>query len=185
MNNSISPLCNRWLTFLVMGTFLILLGILALSSGFITTITAVVFLGLLLAASGIIQIIHSLVTPDWKGFFTQMLVGILSTVTGWLMVTRPAVGAVSITLILAVFFIAAGLFKIATALMVEVEQWGWLLFNGLITLALGVMIFVQWPAASYWIIGLFIAIDLIFSGWANIMLALRLRKICPIKSIEQ
>lgn len=185
MNNLANPLCNRWGSFLAMGVFLIFLGTLALGSGFVTTMAAIVLLGLVMAAAGVAQIVHSFWTPDWKGFFTQLLVGILSGVTGWLLVTRPVVGAMSLTLLLAGFFIATGLFKIATSLMGEIEHWGWYLFNGIITLILGVLVFAQWPAASFWFIGLFIAIDLMVTGWTSVMMAFNLRKSCATTIPQQ
>jgi uncharacterized membrane protein HdeD (DUF308 family) len=41
------------------------------------------------------------------------------------------------------------------------------------------MIWKQWPEASLWVIGLFIGIDLIFTGWTWVMLALSVRKLGP------
>jgi uncharacterized membrane protein HdeD (DUF308 family) len=185
MNNLANPLCDRWGSFLAIGIFLILLGTLALGAGFITTMATVVTLGLLMAAGGIALVIHSFWTPDWKGFFVQLLVGILSAVTGWLMVMNPHIGAISLTLLLSAFFIASGLFKTITALMVHVEHWGWMLLNGLITLALGILVLAQWPAASFWFIGLFIAIDLMVMGWFYVLMGFQLRKKCEVTQPQQ
>ena len=43
------------------------------------------------------------------------------------------------------------------------------------TLLLGLMIYKQWPASGLWVIGLFVGIEMLFNGWAWIMLALSLR----------
>ena len=56
-------------------------------------------------------------------------------------------------------------------------HWGWVLIGGIINLTLGIMIWMQWPEASLWVIGLFIGIDLIFTGWTWVMLALSVRKL--------
>ena len=50
-----------------------------------------------------------------------------------------------------------------------------MLLNGVISLALGIMIWRQWPESSLWVIGIFVGIDMLFNGWSLIMLALTLR----------
>lgn len=173
--------CSLWSSFLTIGIFLVILGTLALSSAFFTTLATVFFLGLLLFAGGVSYIIHSFWTPDWKNFFIQFFLGALSAVAGWLMVLNPATGAVSLTLLLGSFFIASGIFKTFAALSTHLEHKGWFIFNGVITLLLGILVLLQWPASSLWIIGLFIGIDLIFGGWTNIMYGLMLRKRCSLE----
>ncbi len=173
--------CSRWNSFLLMGIFFIILGTVALFSAFISTLSTVILFGILLTASGISHLIHAFWTPEWKGFFGQIILGILATVIGWLLVMNPTLGAVSLTLLLAAFFIASGLFKIVSSLMYHGEHWGWLLANGILSLILGILVYAQWPAASLWIIGMFIGIDLIFTGWSNILLALFVRKRCNIE----
>lgn len=180
MNHIASPLCSRTGSFLVMGIALIILGTIALSSAFITTMATVMIFGALITAAGIAQMVHSFYTADWKGFFGYMVLGILAAVVGWLMLTHPAIGAVSLTLLLSTFFIATGLFKIASALMHEMEHRWLTVFSGLISLALGLLIFAQWPASSLWMIGLFIAIDLLFTGWTYVMYSFMLRKGCSL-----
>ncbi len=180
MNYTQNPLCDRWGSFLALGIILILLGSVALTSAFTTTMATVFLFGVLLAGGGIAQLIHAFWNPEWRGFFGELLIGILSAVVGWLLVANPVVGAVSLTLVLAAFFISAGLFRIAISLFGHIEHWGWLLFNGIVTLALGILILAQWPAASLWVIGLFIGIELIFSGWASTFLSFSLRKQCSL-----
>ncbi len=181
MNYTGHPLCDKWGSFLTIGIVLILLGTVALGSAFITTMATVFLFGLLLAGGGIAQVVHAFWAPEWKGFFIELLVGILSAVVGWLMVVNPVTGALSLTLVLATLFIAVGLFRISTALFTSIEHWGWILLAGIVSLALGILILAQWPAASLWVIGLFIAIELIFSGWSYVVLSFGLRKYCSIQ----
>jgi uncharacterized membrane protein HdeD (DUF308 family) len=51
-------------------------------------------------------------------------------------------------------------------------QWGWVLLNGIVTLVLGILVWRRWPASGYRIIGLFIGVDFILSGWSWVMLSL-------------
>jgi uncharacterized membrane protein HdeD (DUF308 family) len=48
-------------------------------------------------------------------------------------------------------------------------HWGWSLANGIITLALGVMLLRALPAASLYFLGILIGIDLIFHGMSWLM----------------
>ncbi len=49
--------------------------------------------------------------------------------------------------------------------------------NGGVTLLLGIIIHRQLPEAALWVIGLFIGIEMIFNGWAWIMMSLGLRAV--------
>ncbi len=181
MNHVASPLCSRTGSFLLMGIALILIGSIALSSAFIATMATVMLFGILLIAAGIAEMVHAFYTAEWKGFFGYIFLGILTGVVGWVILFNPAIGAVSLTLLLATFFIASGLFKIVSPLMHEMEHKGWFIVSGIVSLALGLLILAQWPESSLWIIGLFIAIDMIFSGWMYIMYSFMLRKACTLK----
>lgn len=181
MNQLTERLCSKWISFLLSGFLLTILGTIALSSTFWTTMVTVLFLGILLVAAGIVNVLHSFWATEWQGFFTQLIVGILSGIVGWLVLTNPAIGAASLTMLFAVFFVAAGLFKIAGALLLDIEEWGWLLVSGMVTLGLGLLILAQWPSSALWVIGMFLGIDLIVSGISFIMYSLRLRKSCKIR----
>jgi uncharacterized membrane protein HdeD (DUF308 family) len=63
------------------------------------------------------------------------------------------------------------------ALAQRFHEWGWVLLNGGITLLLGMLINRQLPGSALWVIGLFVGIEMVFNGWAWIMLALGLRAI--------
>ena len=80
------------------------------------------------------------------------------------------------TLIIAIFLIISGIFRIVSALSERFTGWGWVLLNGGVSLLLGLLIYKQWPLSGLWVIGLFVGIDLIFNGWAWIMLSLAMRK---------
>jgi uncharacterized membrane protein HdeD (DUF308 family) len=51
----------------------------------------------------------------------------------------------------------------------------WLIFNGAISVLLGISIAGAWPLSGLWVIGLFIGIDFIVDGWTEVMLALAAR----------
>ena len=52
---------------------------------------------------------------------------------------------------------------------------GWVLLNGIITLVLGILIWQEWPQAAYWVIGLFVGIDMLLDGWSLVITVLTVR----------
>lgn len=53
----------------------------------------------------------------------------------------------------------------------ETQSWGLVVFSGVISFLLGLMLWIDWPGSGLWALGLFLSIELIFDGWAAIVLA--------------
>jgi uncharacterized membrane protein HdeD (DUF308 family) len=88
----------------------------------------------------------------------------------------PLRGVLTLTLVLATFFLAEGAAKIMMAVQLRsTPKWGWLLVSGLLALLLGVLIWVEFPSTAAWVLGVLLGIDLLFSGVVLVMLALAYR----------
>lgn len=168
----VDELRKRWGWIVGLGIVLVVLGTVALGSAVFVTLATMVFFGWLMVFGGLLQSAHAFVTRRWSGFFIDLLAGLLSLVVGFLIVTHPAATALTITLLIASFLIFSGLFRITIALTIRFHNWVWLLLHGVVNLALGIMIWQQWPLDGLVVIGLFIGIDMIFNGWSLIMLGL-------------
>jgi len=101
---------------------------------------------------------------------------VLSFVVGGLIVANPAAGMLSLTLLMATFFIVGGIFRIATALSFRVPGRAWAVAGGTVTVALGAIIAAEWPVSAVWVIGTFVGIDLIFDGSSLVMAGLGARE---------
>jgi uncharacterized membrane protein HdeD (DUF308 family) len=165
---------KHWRWFLALGIAMAVLGTLAIGSACIATVTVAVtwLFGFMLLAGGIAEIVTSFSAGRWSGTLVHLLVGVLYAVVGLMIIEQPAERAIQITLIIAFFLIVSGIIRIVSALVERFSGWGWVLLNGGVTLLLGMLIIKQWPLSGLWVIGLFVGIDLIFNGWAWIMLAL-------------
>jgi uncharacterized membrane protein HdeD (DUF308 family) len=165
---------NNWRWFLLWGIGLIVLGLLAISAATFTTLLSVILLGMLIFFSGVIMLVDSF--SFWRkknGFFIHLLVAILYLVVGMMLIKNPVEGAISLTLLLSLFYIFLGVFRIATSAVLQLPRWGWVWLNGVVTLILGILIMMTWPAtSSLFVIGLFVGIDLVFLGWTYVMLGL-------------
>ncbi|VVC75765.1 hypothetical protein AQUSIP_10590 [Aquicella siphonis] len=168
---------KNWVWFLLWGIAIAVLGLFAISATALTTLITVITLGLLLVLGGVVVIFDAFTFWRGKGsgFYLHVLMGILYLLAGSILIKNPLAGSVSITLLLGIAYIILGLFRVIYSLSMQMLRWGWSLFNGIITLLLGILIMANWPASSLFIIGLFVGIDLVFCGWAYIMVAIAAR----------
>lgn len=162
--------------FLVMGILLIIVGSLAIIYDVMATLLSVFVFGWGLIFVGAFEALQSLWQPKWSGLFLQLTVGILAVVVGFHLLAAPAAGALVLTLLLAVYFMVIGILRAVAALTMRFPNWGWVLFSGIVTFMLGVLIKRHWPVSGLWIIGLFIGIDMIIRGWSYVMLSLAAKK---------
>src|SRR3984893_5008224 len=96
------------------------------------------------------------------------------------MLMTPLLGVLSPTLVLALFLLVEGILEIALYFGIRrVRYSGWVLFDGIVTLLLSILIWAQWPSSSVWVIGTLVGISLIFSGISRFMLSLAVRDISP------
>jgi uncharacterized membrane protein HdeD (DUF308 family) len=177
MSTGIEEVRKHSTWFLVIGIALVILGMVAIGYAVEMTIVSVLFLGWLLIIGGAFEIIHGFSRRQWSGFFINLLGGVLYAVAGFVMIANPAQAAVTLTLLIAIVLIVAGLFRLFVAFSTPLHHRGWLILNGVISILLGIMIWDAWPVSGLWVIGMFIGIDMIFDGWTEIMLALSVRSL--------
>jgi uncharacterized membrane protein HdeD (DUF308 family) len=175
--HELHSLHQQWWCFLLLGASLIVMGSICIVDPLIGSIASILFLGFVMLAGGITQIVSSFWAGKWSGMLMHMLIGVLYAVAGYMIIEKPGPGLVVTTKLIAIFLIIAGVFRIVSALMLRFHDWGWVLLNGAITLLLGIIINRQLPEAALWVIGLFVGIEMIFNGWAWVMLSLGLRRV--------
>jgi uncharacterized membrane protein HdeD (DUF308 family) len=154
------------------------LGILAIIRARMATIITVGFFGVLLIVSAVSVLIFAFTTAGlWTDFFVHVLWAALLAIVGIILLTRPAISAEAITLLLAFYFIAEGVLIIGFALTSNIEGLWMYLLQGGVALVLGALLLVGWPFTGFWAIGTFLGVDLLFKGWGIIALGFALRAI--------
>ncbi len=168
---------KQWSLYLVWGILLTILGILAIGASVLTTIVSIFVLGLLLLIAAIVLFIDTFAFwwGKWNGFFLHLILALLYCIVGIMIIKQPVAASISLTLLLGIFYVIIGLYRIFMSSGIRSPRWGWILFNGIISLLLGILILASWPASGLFIIGIFIGIDLLFSGWTFIMASLAAR----------
>ena len=168
----LEELKRGWGWFLGLGITLVILGGVALAWSVLATIISVQIFGWMLLFSGGLGLVHAFMRRRWSGFFIDLFAGALSAVVGLMLAAHPAEGAAVFTLLIALFLMIGGLFRIIAALSVRYHNWVWLLLNGVVTLLLGFLIWKEWPWSGLWVIGTFVGIDMMLYGWSLVMLGL-------------
>ena len=161
-----------------LGVLTVIFGVVAIGSPLITGVAVAVFVGFLLLASGVARIVHALKSKQWGTGFWGTVIGVLGVAAGLLMIFRPLVGLVTMTMLLAIYFLVDGVSEIIAAFKIKPGQgWGWVLFNGIIAVLLGLMIWRQWPVSGAWAIGLLVGIHILMTGWSMIILGTGARRV--------
>jgi uncharacterized membrane protein HdeD (DUF308 family) len=171
----VESLREIWSFLMGMGIALMILGMAAIGSSFIATLATVLMFGMLLLLGGLFQVVTAFWGRSWQGFFLHMLAGVVYLIVGVFMIDNPMETAVGLTLLVAAGLLVGGILRIVLSLVERFDGWGWTLLNGAISLLLGVAIWRQWPLSGLWIIGLFVGIEMLFSGLSWVMLGLYVR----------
>jgi uncharacterized membrane protein HdeD (DUF308 family) len=159
------------------GVSLIIFGMLAVGSPYVAAVAVNALLAWLIVLAGVIHVVLAFQAHGAGSLIWKLLVGVAYVFCGVYLIIHPALGVASLTLLLACLFLVEGVLNIVLFFqMRSVGGSSWVLLDGIVTLALGGMIYLQWPASSAWAIGTLVGVSLIISGVSRVMLSLAVRK---------
>ncbi len=154
----------------LLGSFSLVLGVLAIAASFLVTLTTMLIFGILLMMAGVAQLFHAFKfrSPDRNW---EVISGGLYLTLGGLIVIDPVKGAIGLTFLVAILFLARGGIQIAMA--VTGRRWGrfpgWHLGSGLVNVLIAIVIFAVLPEAGTELIGLFVGVELLLGGLALLL----------------
>ena len=157
---------------------LIIFGFLAITLPFATSWGVVLILAWLIIFSGGFQFIHAFQSTGAGHIAWKLLVAIVYLIFGIYLLLHPVIGVAALTLVLAVFFVIEGVMDLVAYFQNrKAGASGWILFDGIVTLVLGVLVWRQWPSSSLWVIGTLVGISMIMTGTTRLMMALAVRRV--------
>jgi uncharacterized membrane protein HdeD (DUF308 family) len=130
---------DAWGWFVALGIALIILGVVSIAGEVTATLITVLTFGWLLLLGSVLALIQAFRVRNWSGFFLYFLSALLRGVTGYLLIRYPFTAEVSLTLILASFFLVGGIFRTVASATLGFPRWGWAVLSGLVSVALGVV----------------------------------------------
>jgi uncharacterized membrane protein HdeD (DUF308 family) len=162
---------------IALSVLLILAGILAIASPLAAGLAINVFVAWLLVVSGGVHFVFAWYRPSTGGFLWELLLGILYIFIGGYLVMHPVTGLESLTIALAIYLFLEAILEFVLGFALRpLPGSGWLLFDGIVTLILAVMIWRTWPSSTGWVIGTLIGISMLFSGVSRLVLSLAARR---------
>lgn len=162
--------------FVLMGLVLAVLGILALASPAIAGTAVVYVIGGMLLLAGLFQVFAAWRSEGWADKVIPAIMGVLTVLAGAAVLAHPILGLKFLALMLAIFFIVDGVWKIVASFSYRPAP-GWLavLLSGVVALALGGMIWKQWPLEGENAVGILVGVDLLATGIAFLILGMSIR----------
>jgi uncharacterized membrane protein HdeD (DUF308 family) len=160
----------------IVGILMLVCGILAIGSPLVAGMSVTVIVGVMLLVGGIAQCFLAFQAGAFGEGLLIFVMGALTAVAGIYLFNQPLAGLASITIFLAAYFVVTGISELISAFQIRpADGWGLMLFNGIVTLLLGVMIWKQFPLSGAWAVGVLFGIKLVLGGWSLIFIGRAVR----------
>jgi len=168
---------KNWGWFFALGLALLFLGTIGLGMTVLLTVASVLYFGILLVIGGGVQFVHAFKARRWRSIVLSVLIAVLYIVSGILIIFNPMAASSLLTLMFAGAMICIGILRVVMAFhMHGFKNTVWPLLAGIISIAMGVVIVAGWRFFGLWIIGLFVAIEMIMNGCATVAIAVTAKR---------
>jgi uncharacterized membrane protein HdeD (DUF308 family) len=177
-NASLDPeiregLRRSWKELMTIGVLAIIVGCVAIIVPAVAAVGTAIFIGCILVVAGMFLVAAAFTAHSLGSLVVRLLWALLTVVVGVWLLAEPHHGAVSLTLLLGIYFLLMGLTRIAVAVAARGRQGAGLVgLSGVAGLLIGILVLAKFPSSADWAIGLLVGIDLIFAGWTLTSIAL-------------
>ncbi len=163
---------------ILLGILMIIAGIIAIFAPWEAGLVITLVVGWCAIFNGFAQIVYAFRTHGGWHVALEVILGIIYIIAGIYLLMHPRAGLLALTLILASFLLVYGIFALVLAFRLKPRQgWGWVLFDAIVTILLGILIWAHWPWNSAWVVGTLFGISIFISGITRLMVSLALRKV--------
>ena len=165
---------------IVLAVLMIIVGIIAMLAPWEFGLVIALVVGWSAIFNGVAQIIYGFRTHGGWHVALEIILGIIYIIAGVYLLMHPVGGLLALTLILACFLLVYGVFALVLAFRIKpLKGWGWVLFDAIITILLGLLIWKHWPLNSDWVVGTLFGISIFISGITRLMVSLALKNAVP------
>ena len=163
----LAAVAGKWVWFVALGVVLLVASAVVFSNVVATTLVSTIIIGASLVVSGVFHVIQAFATKNWRSFLFNLFSGLLYGAGGFLIMREPVRGSVLITLLLLVTLAVSGAMRIGIALAHrDVPGWWLILIGGLVSIAVGVLLYLQLPWSGLWVLGTLIGVELAVQGFS-------------------
>jgi len=159
-----------------LGLLLVVLGALGLVGQVFFSFLSVGFIAAIFILAGIFQGVHAFQSKGWKSVTLQLLFTFIYAGLGVFMLVFPGAALEVLTLWLSSLFLLTGSLRCFTALHHRMFRgWAWSLLSGLLSILLAILMMMSWPASSFWLPGLLLAIEILIQGFSLMVIGLSIK----------
>ncbi|HTP30474.1 MAG TPA: DUF308 domain-containing protein [Anaeromyxobacteraceae bacterium] len=156
---------------------MILLGMLAIALPAAMGLGVALVVAWIIIFGGISHFVYAFAAEGAGQVVWRFLVGVVYILGGIYLAFHPGLSLATLTLLLGAIFIVEGVMRAVLFFQLRtLPRAGWILFDSLMTLLLGVLIIGGWPTSSAWAIGTIVGVNLLVSGFTRLMLSVAARK---------
>lgn len=145
------------------------LGVLALVSPFITGVALTIALGAVLVVGALLHVASAFAASSLGGILWQVLLGILYAIAGISLLANPVLGLTTVSLLVIGFLVASGVLQLVWAVVGGTGTRLWLAIAGVVSLALGAMLWLEFPTSAAWLVGVLFGVNLLVTGGSMIV----------------
>ena len=161
---------------IALAVLMIIAGIIAMLEPGLAGVVITYVIGWTAIFNGFAQIVFAFRTHGGWHVGLEVILGVIYIIAGVFILIHPLGGLLALTLFLASFLLVYGVFALVLAFQMRPRRaWGWVLFDGIITILLGILIWAHWPINSEWVVGTLFGISIFISGITRLMVSLAVR----------
>jgi uncharacterized membrane protein HdeD (DUF308 family) len=163
---------------IALGVLMIVAGLIAMVEPGVSGLFIALIVGWSAIFNGFAQILYAFRTHGGMHVALEIILGIIYIIAGVYLIMHPVGSLLALTLLLACFLLVYGIFALVLAFRMRPHNgWGWVLFDGIITILLGALIWKHWPINSEWVVGTLFGISIFISGVTRLMVSLAIRNV--------
>ncbi len=159
----------------VPGISFLVIGVLALAEPPLASLAASFYVGAMLCVAGAFMLVGGIANITHKGGWIGVVLGVLSLVTGFVILENPIASVVSLVWVLGAWLIAGGILELAIGFKLPVGR-GWLILVSLVNIVLGIFVIMMRSGAAFAFLGYVVGICLVLQGMWSLVFTADLHK---------
>ena len=174
-----TALAKSWKLLLTAGIISAILGAIAIIIPPLASVTITLLVGILLLIGAVAYVAEAISRGTTGHRIWSFIVAIIYVIAGVWLIVNPAEGTITLTWVLAIFFLVIGIFRILAGIQArgKVPNAGWTIVNGILAVVIAALVIANLPSSAAWAIGLLVGIQLLFDGIMMIAAGMAAKKL--------
>lgn len=163
---------------MIAGLLAVVAGIVALIFPLGASLTATMLVGWGFLIIGLLQLALAFALPKHSGKIWVIIWGLLVAFMGISLLWNPLQGMLVLTFAIGILLVASGIMRAVTSLSFRGSRiFAPMLVSGLLSLALGLYILFNYPDAAAVLLGVLLAVELLFNGVGLIIMSMQAKRL--------